>query len=263
MRTPTAAIMLVPAAILILASGARSEDAKPRAISQEAVSPTVTRITFADGTVKLDVKGRDRDNPLTLLPPAGEMHAELVPSESDKQRGYTIFVPKNRRGVLPEYRPEAAEVRALIKVFACPGQLEPVSFCIRPLQNLGIVRFEAALLSEDEGKELEGLEVDLYVVQPTVEQIKLTDDRCRWVAKWLRPVQEYPAKDGQNVQVYVDMRLPEDARPGNYTGSVRIIPQQGEPAKVTVELEILPLKLARPMPWGCYRYDWHKPDKNA
>jgi hypothetical protein len=32
---------------------------------------------------------------------------------------------------------------------------------------------------------------------------------------------------------------------------------------VTIELEVLPLELSPPMPWGLFNYNWHEPDKNA
>jgi len=105
--------------------------------------------------------------------------------------------------------------------------------------------------------------VDVYIVEPTVEQIGLTGDTARWVAKWLRPGSTANTTVARNSQVYLDVHVPADAKPGRYTGAIALKPEKGKASSFTVQLEVLPLTLSRPMPWGFYRYDWNEPDERG
>jgi hypothetical protein len=197
------------------------------------------------------------------MPTPAPEHPEPVPSPADHQRGYVVFVPREREGVLPQYRPAADELTNVVEVFAAADEFEPATFCVRPLRDLGTVRFIVGPLRDDAGNMLAGVKVDHYVVEPTIEQIGLTDDRCQWRAKWLRPADQRVGAVGANIQVCLDLHVPARARPGVYRAPVTVEPRQGRKGEVTIELEVLPVDLSPPMPWGLFNYNWHEPDKNS
>gem|GEM_PF-3592250 len=242
---------------LCLGCAALRLQAGEAAAVETRLTDRVTRLEYADGTVRLDVAGRGSQNPVTLVPAAVPEGSEPVPTRSEQRRGYALFVPVSGGGVLPAYRPMPAECTDRLRIWASPGEFEPATLCVRPLRDLGTVRFEVGPVAGRRGVVLAGAGADLYVLQPTVEQIKLTDDRCRWVPKWLRPTDVAPGGAYANIQVVADVSIPADAPPGRYRLPLTVRPEQGRATTVTVELEVLPLRLDRPMAWGFYQYNWN------
>ena len=138
----TLVVVWLPAAALAQKAEEPEKAAeKPKAVKEEQVHKVATKRTYSDGTIELDIKGREKNNPLTFFRPSGPKNPELVPSEGDGKCGYVLFVPSGRNGVLPEYRPAADELGGLIRIFASPGEFELATFCLRPLRDLGEVKF--------------------------------------------------------------------------------------------------------------------------
>jgi len=63
-------------------------DAEPKLVSEEKIHETVTKQTYSDGTIKMDVKGRSRNNPMTFVPSPEPANPEPVPTKADRKRGY-------------------------------------------------------------------------------------------------------------------------------------------------------------------------------
>ncbi len=70
-------------------------------------------------------------------------------------------------------------------------------------------------------------------------------------------VEEYPIRDSHslmplnipadtNKQIWITVRVPDDAQSGTYTGSIRILSDTRTLASVTLNLRVLPFKLAEP-----------------
>ena len=252
---------LTTAAVLTIVSAlAQAQEAEPTVVSKEQVHETATRIVYSDGTIKLDIKGRPRNNPMTFLPTPEPVNPEPKPTDVDRKRGYLLFVPLGRDGVLPEYRPAAGEIVDRISVFASPAEYELATFCLRPLQDLADVKFDVGTFKNAKGEPISGITADLYVLRPTIEQYNYAGSTCRWQAKWLQPTDTGVAMSGQNLQVVVDVHASAKTSPGIYAAEVSISPRDGQPGRVTIELEVLPLTLHRPISWGFYRYDWKASD---
>ena len=215
-------VLLAVSCCVAAAEEKKPAAAEPKLVSEEEIHETVTKQTYSDGTIKMDVKGRSRDNPMTFVPSPQPANPEPEPTEADRKRGYLLLAPASRGGVLPEYRPAPDEIGREVKIWASPGEFEPATFCVRPLRDLGEVRFEVGELKNKAGKVLAGAQIDLYVVEPTVEQIKLTDTNCRWVAKWLAPVGRRRGQAGRNIQVVLDVRIPDDAAAGAYSVPIKV-----------------------------------------
>lgn len=128
---------------------------------------------------------------------------------------------------------------------------------------MGVVRFSCDGLKGPRGAKIAASDIEMYIVEPTVEQIRVDGQKCRWTTKWLRPGNTATGLVGKNVQVYLDVHVPADARAGEYSGKVAIQPEKGNASSLSVSLKVLPLKLARPMSCGFFRYDWYQPKERA
>jgi len=235
-----------------------AEGEQPQAT--EKLSDSVTRLTYADGHEEWEITGRGR---VKFVPGPAQAREEPTPRPADRKRGYITFCPPDPGGVLPEYRPAQDELADQVSIFAAPGEFEPATLALRPLVELGTISFQVGDLHGPNGAKIPASSVDVYIVAPTVEQIGLTGDTVRWVAKWLRPGRTANTAVARNTQVYLDVHVPADAKPGDYSGTIALKPEKGRASSFTVQLEVLPLMLSRPMPWGFFRYDWNKPDERG
>jgi len=56
-------------------------DAEPKLVSEEQVHETVTKQTYSDGTIKMDVKDRSRNSPMAFVPAPEPANPEPEPTE--------------------------------------------------------------------------------------------------------------------------------------------------------------------------------------
>ncbi len=250
-----------------------AEERKP--IRTEKLTDFVTLLIYAEGHPELEISDSPwalvsaKNGRVTLIPPytlptippytpPGE---EPTPRVVDTARGYITFSPAGRRAVLPQYRPSDSELTDEVSIFASPGEFEQATFALRPLVELGIVRCDVGDLRGPNGATIPASSMDVYIVEPTVEQVDFArsqhpghGEMVRWVAKWLRPGNTADTTIARNTQVYLDVHVPAEARPGHYVGTIAIRPEKGKASSFTVRLEVLPLVLSRPMAWGLFGY---------
>lgn len=224
-------------------------------------NPVVDATYYTDGSIKLDVPARGTaDRTMTFIPTPAPTNPEPTPTPTDTTRGYITFIPAGRVGVLPEYRPATSEITNAASIFASPGEYEQVTFAIRPIRDLGTVTFTCSDLTGPGGAAITSTDIDVYIIEPTVEQFdNTTINKCKWVAKWLRNGSTATAYLGKNVQVYVDVHVPAGAASGIYTGSVGITSGGGTASSFSIQLEVMPLTLNRPIPWNIFFYDLYRP----
>ncbi|MCE5340889.1 MAG: hypothetical protein LLF92_07150 [Planctomycetaceae bacterium] len=220
-------------------------------VSERKIWPFVTQKVYSDGTVRLFVEDRDggkkKDEPLTFIRSPEPANLEPEYHSEDYKRGYVVFVPKEQDGVLPEYRPATSEIKNEIDIFASPGESEPVTFCVRPLRDIGRVSVEVM------GKD-RILPYTVYVVRPSVEQTDYSSTVCRWTTKWIEFTNIANSSEKQNLEFVVDINVSEDTRSGDYTIPIKIHAEKGGESQFLVNLKVLPVKLAPSMPWGIFAY---------
>ncbi|NOZ22901.1 MAG: hypothetical protein GXP25_17630 [Planctomycetes bacterium] len=188
---------------------------------------------------------------MTELPPIRYVdHSPMPPiAEADKQAGYVIFEKSCLEMIFPNTIPKAGEIRDTLKMFATPGEYEPVTFCVRSQKDLGTVKVKATDLKSENG----AISRDEIRVNPV--KCLTRHGQGRWgkyaEGDMLVPViveetdtTTIPADTTK--QFYVTVKVPKDAKPGVYRGYVEIQPEKAEARKVNVELEVLPIRLIEP-----------------
>ncbi|HUU09496.1 MAG TPA: glycoside hydrolase domain-containing protein [Phycisphaerae bacterium] len=122
------------------------------------------------------------------------------------------------------------------RTFASPGEYEPVSFALRPKERLTNVMITAS--------DLKGPAGTIPAANLRVQSVEgyhgpggdiLMDLGHTWnMAAWSKEL------------FWVTVRVPDDARPGTYTGKVTVTSDSKAVAAMEVELEVLPIRLADP-----------------
>ncbi|MAE63932.1 MAG: hypothetical protein CMJ18_06630 [Phycisphaeraceae bacterium] len=231
-----------------------------RPSGSRSVNRNVSVHDYGNGWSVLEIQGPDgtAEYPVTRLP---QVHRdEPTPTEFEREHSLMTFVPGDREGVMPDYRPSDRERASRVTCFASPGEYELTTFVIRPLRDLGKMNFEIGDFSSSVGASFSGSEADLYVGDVTVEQAGLRrSETTRFVrrVKWLRPATGARGKAGENVQLFIDVRVPDDAPPGTYTAPVTIRRERGSESRFEVHVEVLDLALDRARNWGAFVYGWH------
>jgi len=122
------------------------------------------------------------------------------------------------------------------RIFAAPGEYEPVSFAVRPKERLTAVAIRAGDLKGDAGI-IPAANVRLRSVEGYhgKDRDMLMDLGRPWdMPAWSKEL------------FWATVRVPEDARPGLYRGDVTVTSNDKSVAALQLELEVLPVKLEEP-----------------
>jgi hypothetical protein len=155
--------------------------------------------------------------------PYVETAPEPVLTDAEKQRGYLLFSRPAMEPVYPNTRPLPNERLEALEAFAARGQFEPVMLAlypVRPLVNLK-VRVSALMCAAGEIP-AERVNVRLatywnvgYPSYTTVKTYRRTPELLERVT-----VHSSPARECQ--RYWLTIHVPEDAKPGIYSGTVTI-----------------------------------------
>jgi hypothetical protein len=135
-----------------------------------------------------------------------------------------------------QIKPLGGEISTTAKLFATPGEYEPVSFAVRPDERVEEMFMEAGDLSGPAGR----IERDRVRVC-SVEGFHGGDyDIVMELGRsWHMPAM-------RRELFWVIVHVPEDARPGTYRGQVTVT-SRGKPiGRLDLELEVLPFTLEEP-----------------
>ena len=174
--------------------------------------------------------------------------------------GFVPFVRSLGRAIYPNTVPAAAEVGAEAKVFTVPGEIEPVSFCIRTLDSpvSGLKLAPGGFL---------GLDTEAFIPPDSVEIGVVEYFPVRWgkgssSREWryhpvrIWPITSFPGNrfftreaagtfrvlPGTTIEFWVRIHVPRDAMPGAYSGSV-VVEHWGGTYRLPVTLTVLPVEL--------------------
>ena len=166
-------------------------------------------------------------------------------TDADRERGYVAFARDYLDIVYPATTPTARERDAEMLAQATPGEYEPVSFAVAPLQDLGECRVSVSELTCVAGE-----------IPPAAWDIRiagiLRQRQGRDEKKFLRgPKILY---DGTSVEVpagdtrwwWLTVRVPEEQPEGLYRGEVTFRPENAEPWTCPIRLRVLPFTIEKP-----------------
>jgi hypothetical protein len=135
-----------------------------------------------------------------------------------------------------DVRPLGGKPSAAAKLFAAPGEYEPVSFALRPQERLTGVFITAGDLVGDRGT--------IPAANVTVRSVEEFRGKGQDILMDLGHPWDMPAWSKE--RFWVTVRVPETARPGTYRGTVSVTSDSKPVARLEVELDVLPIQLEEP-----------------
>ena len=208
---------------------------------------------------------------LRALPTYAQSHAD---------KPYLLYIvnPIQDLRILPRSFPVAGIVGTELKVFACRGEFEPASFAISANEELKGVRVAVSPLRHSARPTRDAPSVDVRVVKvwwqaglgisdvrhptltpelllhdeafvsvgPNAQEHRnaLKDPQTPRDATTLQPV-DIP--EGTTKQFWLTVRVPPQASPGLYRGSVDLLPANAAPLRLVLEVEVYPFDLEEPL----------------
>jgi len=182
-------------------------------------------------------------------PPEPEPMPEL--SAVDRERGWVVFHRPWPEVVWPNTVPRAEELGAEVRIFASPGEHEPVTFCVHLLRDVG----DFELVSTDIGP-VAADSIDIrHVRYMRARPNYVGMGRYHVVPDVLEPMWMFHRRDihdpaapvgleaGATHRFWLTLHVPEDAEPGVYEGTVTIRDDRGAEGRVPVRLRVLPIEL--------------------
>ncbi len=178
-----------------------------------------------------------------------EKGAAYQPTAEDTARGAVLFARSYMEDVYPNSLPRPGEVGQALEVFACPGEYEPVQFCIRPLRDLKDVRLQVSALSGGAG-----------TIPPAAARVGRVQYHAlsggglahspgkTWsVRPWyLVPAKEEDLEEGITRAYWLTVEVPRDFRGGEYRSTVALLSEGRTLAEVPLTLHVYPFELKTP-----------------
>ncbi|MGC9317864.1 MAG: hypothetical protein ACP5KN_07510 [Armatimonadota bacterium] len=183
-------------------------------------------------------------------PPEPEPMPEL--SDEDRQRGWVAFSRPWPEVIRHTTRPRAEEIGRELRVFATPGEYEPVTVSVhllREFDGLAVETTDIGPLGYPENVEVRHVRymrarpnyvgMGLYRIVPDVlEPMWMFHQR-----EIHDPAAPVGLEAGVTHRFWLTLHVPEDALPGTYTGAVVISDSDGGQAGVPIRLRVLPIEL--------------------
>src|ERR1039458_4602812 len=179
----------------------------------------------------------------TEVQSASEGLPRLTPTEDEKRRGFMVFALDPMAPAECGTAPSAGMRSESVRCFAARGQYEPLTFGLRSLEDLGRVTVRVDQLRSEEGAVIPADHVDIRMARPVREIVDAKARTWRWRPFLLEQRGELTVRAGAASQVWLTVKVPEEAAPGIYAGLARVSAAGRPEATVKLTLRVLPFTL--------------------
>jgi len=170
-----------------------------------------------------------------VRPPAGP--APQI-SAADARRGFSIWHRHWATPIYPWTNPMAEESDPTLRIFASPGEHEPMTFTVRPLRALRQVSVKVNSIGPVPASAIEMRKVRYYRARRNYNDSGL----FRIVPDMLERWQGGSIAAGENATFWLTVHVPPGTRPGLYRGHLRFS-ADGKVADIPVQLRLLDVNL--------------------
>ncbi|HYF51979.1 MAG TPA: sugar-binding protein [Planctomycetota bacterium] len=169
----------------------------------------------------------------------------VPPNAADTQRGYALFTRNYQHRVYPNSLPTKDEVvtnETGIAIAAAPGEFEPLTFVVRPTQDLGPTRIAYSDLVSGQNK-IPAAQIQSFL-------IKYYPQAAQGMWYEAAPTHLYPYFDIElkkewNQQYWGTLYVPPGTPGGDYKGTITITPQKGQPTTLPLTVTVHPFDLPK------------------
>ena len=177
-------------------------------------------------------------------------------SNEDEQRGYLVFRRHWMDLVFPNSVPKREEITDTLRVFAARTEYEPVTFCVRALEELRELEVKAFALVSKAGGVLQAPEVRIVRCSPRMSPANSDFTRgplypggpigVMAMPTYLEEARAVDVAAGTTVQYWLTVHVDKDAHAGVYEGDILIGREGGAAHAIRLSVEVLPITLVEP-----------------
>ncbi|OGF45693.1 MAG: hypothetical protein A2231_09420 [Candidatus Firestonebacteria bacterium RIFOXYA2_FULL_40_8] len=168
----------------------------------------------------------------------------VEPPADAAKRGYYIFLRNYLFDITPFTNPTAQEMaKKEIKIFATPGEYEPIVFGVQALANLSGIKIIVSDFVNEKNEKIPSaaFQVNNVEYRPLgMESVVVTS----WVCQKVKDIPKL--EEGLAKQIWIDVKIPEEAKEGVYKGKVSFAPANKPAYDIPVEIKVFPYKLLQP-----------------
>jgi hypothetical protein len=179
----------------------------------------------------------------TELRDVPEALPQLTPTPDEQRKGYVLFARDPMMLVGQDSIAAASERASQLKTFAALGEYEPLAFVIRALDDLREVRVEATDLRNDAQSIIPADHVDVRVVRSVRVLVDAKAKTYRLQPFLLDKRETFSAPKGKCAQVWLTLKIPETAKPGDYEGTILVRAAGREATQLKLLVKVLPFAL--------------------
>jgi hypothetical protein len=200
-----------------------------------------------------------------LHQPAGEAPR---PTENEVRAGYLVFPREPMRALYYNDRPSRREMDQPLRAEAFAGQCQTITVGLLPLQDLGNVTLTAAEAANAPGVRLPAAAFEIGHVSYRLSRVTMDGTVYTISPRLIMPTNTVAISNGITRQFWINIHVPEDAKPGLYHGHLEVRPEHGQRQAIPLELRVHQGTLD-PMdipvgPWGCsIRTPWREGNAEA
>jgi hypothetical protein len=170
-----------------------------------------------------------------VLPtPSGD---SLQPTAVDRRQGFVVFERDLMKDVSYNDSPGKSDVRNRLTGEAFAGEYEPVTVALVPLRNLGKVRVSASDLVGP-GATILASSIDVGYVSYRISRVTMEGTVYTIAPRLIMPGGVVEMPQGITRRFWMTVRVPADARPGIYKGTIAIRTAQGETCEVPLQFRV-------------------------
>ncbi len=181
-------------------------------------------------------------------PEYGEM---VEPTDADRARGFIGWAPNWMEYIYLHAVPTAETAGRELAATATPGEYEPITVAVHLLGEVGDLTVEASDIGPIAADSVDIRHVRYMRARPNYVGMGL----YRIVPDVLEPMWMFHQREiydpaapvgldaGVTHRFWLTLKVPEDAQPGIYEGSVTVRDDRGGVGSVPVRLRVLPFKL--------------------
>jgi hypothetical protein len=164
-----------------------------------------------------------------------------TPTDEQQRAGYIVFSRNYLEEVYYNSNPRPAEIGAELRLFATPGEYEPVTFAVKPLAALSGATVTCTELKTEAGATLPREIVDVRFVRQLARGVR----SFVWMPgpEALEPFDRLDLPAGRTTLFWLTVHVPPTAAPGRYTGSVSFQADNAPATALALSVVVLPFRL--------------------
>ncbi|MGH7223165.1 MAG: hypothetical protein ACRELF_08055, partial [Gemmataceae bacterium] len=192
------------------------------------------------------VKARRRfhfDNAFKRVLHAASGGRQLPVSATEKQRGFVVFARDWMQDVYHNDRPQPGERIERLSASGFAGELEPITISLAPLKDAGSVILTASDLKNPQGASIPAEQIDVGYVQHRIARVTGEGSVYTIAPQLIIPRNRAPLPMGLTRTFWLTVKVPADARPGLYRGSLRVQSEHGGDVSLPLEFTVRKGKL--------------------